>query len=283
MLINKNTRCLVQGITGRQGSFHTKQMLEYGTKIVAGVTPGKKGKKVEGVPVFNSVKDALSKHKADYSILFVPAQFVKNAAIEALEAGLNLVIITEGIPVNDMVKIITKAKEKKKIVIGGNTPGLCVIGECKIGIMPNNIFKKGNIGIVSRSGTLTYEIIGGLSAAGIGQSYCIGIGGDAVAGTGFNKILEIFEKDKDVKKIILVGEIGGDLEERAGKFIKEKIKKPVIAYIAGRTAPKGKTMGHAGAIIGESGAGSAENKIKVLEESGVKVAKLISEIPKLVR
>lgn len=281
MLINKDTKVIVYGITGKQGRFHTKKMLEYGTKIVAGVTPGKGGEEVEGIPVYDNAREALKRHKAEYAVLFVPAASVKTAAFEAIER-LNLVIITERIPVNDMIEIVQKAKAKKRVIIGGNCPGICKVGESKLGIMPNNIFKKGDVGIVSRSGTLTYEIISQLSSAGIGQNICVGIGGDMIIGTGFNKILENFQKDNEIKRIILIGEIGGDLEEKAALYIKDNITKPVAAYIAGRTAPPGKTMGHAGAIIGESGEGSAENKIRILEKNGIKVAKLISEIPGLI-
>ncbi len=281
MLIDKDTRVIVYGITGKQGRFHTKKMLEYGTKIVAGVTPGKGGGKVEGIPVYDNAKEALKEHEAEYAVLFVPASSAKTAAFEALES-LNLVIITEGIPVNDMIEIMQKAKAKKRVVIGGNCPGICKIGESKIGIMPNDIFTKGDIGIVSRSGTLTYEIVSQLSSAGLGQHTCIGIGGDMIIGTGFNKILKNFQKDDEIKRIVLIGEIGGDLEEKAAVYIKENITKPVVAYIAGRTAPPGKTMGHAGAITGESGEESAENKIKILEKNRIRVAKLISEMPKII-
>lgn len=283
ILINKNTKIIVQGITGSQGRFHTKQMLEYGTKIVAGVTPNKEGETVEGIPVYNTVKDALQHHHADYSLLFVPAAHAKKAVLEALDAGLNLVIITEGIPVHDTIHILHRAAAAKKIVIGPNSPGLCSVAESKIGIMPNTIFRAGNVGVVSRSGTLTYEVVNHLSRDGIGQSTCLGIGGDSVIGTNFNDALRMFEDDPATKVIVLIGEIGGNLEEKAAEYIKNCITKPVIAFIAGRTAPPGKTMGHAGAIIGDKGAGGAESKIKALEAAGAKVAALISEITGLVK
>ena len=280
VLINDKTRVIVQGITGREGSFHTKLMKEYGTKIVAGVTPGKGGLKEHGIPVYNSVKEALKEHDADFSVLFVPAKFVKKAAIEALENGLNLVIITEGVPVQDEMSIINLADKKKLTVIGPNCPGIFSPGLCKLGIMPSHVFKKGNIGVVSRSGTLTYEVVAELVGAGLGQSSVIGIGGDAVIGTNFVKALELFEKDKDTSKIVMIGEIGGTLEEDAAKFIKKNVSKKVVSYITGATAPKGKRMGHAGAIV-YGKAGTAESKIKALEKVGVKVAKLPSEIVKL--
>lgn len=281
ILINENTRVIVQGITGKQGQLHTKAMLGYGTKIVAGVTPGKNGR-VEGIPVYGSVCEALQEHKAEYSILFVPAQHAKKAAIEALDAGLNIVIVTEGIAVNDSIAIIQKAKEKERLVIGPNSPGICSAGKSKLGIMPNSIFTKGNVGIASRSGTLTYEVVSQLGENSLGQSTCVGIGGDLIAGSGFNDILGMLERDSETEFIVLIGEIGGSLEERAAEFISKNITKPVIAYIAGVNAPVGKTMGHAGAIINE-GEGNAEDKIKALERAGVKVARLISEIPKLIK
>lgn len=280
ILVNKNSRVLIQGITGTQGSFHTKIMKKYGTKIVAGVTPGKGGQSVEGIPVYNTIKEALKKHKADYSIAFVPAKFIKNAAFEALQNNLNLIIITEGIPIHDTIEILKQAKKRKKIVIGPNCPGLITPRECKVGIIPGYVCKKGNIGIVSRSGTLTYEISNELTKAGLGQSTVIGIGGDPVVGLDMIEILKLFEKDPETKKIILVGEIGGDIEEKAAEYIKKHIKKKVVAFIAGITAPKGKRMGHAGAII-EGDTGTAESKIKAFKKAGIKIAKIPSEIPKL--
>ena len=279
IIVNNRTRVIVQGITGQQGSFHTERMLKYGTKIAAGVTPGKGGQKVHGVPVYNSVKEALAGHEADFSILFVPAKFAKDAAIDAISNGLNLVFITENTPVHDVIKVVQLAAKKRKIVIGPNCPGIITPGECKLGIMPDHIFKKGSVGVISRSGTLTYEIIDELSRNGIGQSTVIGIGGDAIVGTNFIDALKFFEEDDETEKIVLIGEIGGDQEERAAEFIKDNVSKKVVAYIAGRTAPKGKRMGHAGAII-SGNSGTAESKVNAFEKIGVKVAELPSEIAK---
>ncbi|MEA3379117.1 MAG: succinate--CoA ligase subunit alpha [Nanoarchaeota archaeon] len=278
ILIDKESRVIIQGITGKQGSFHAKEMLKYGTKIIAGVTPGKGNQKIEGIPIYDNVKEALKKHDADWSIIFVPAKFAKNAALEALENNLNIVIITEGMPIHDTLKILNLAKKKNLKVIGPNTAGIISPGECKIGIMPNCIFKKGPIGVISRSGTLTYEIIETIKD--LGQSTVIGIGGDQAIGLNFIEALKLFENDPATKKIILIGEIGGELEEKAAEFIKNDFKKEVIAYIAGVSAPKGKKMGHAGAII-SGNAGTAISKIKALEEAGVKIAKFPSDIPKL--
>ncbi|MDI6708153.1 MAG: succinate--CoA ligase subunit alpha [Candidatus Thermoplasmatota archaeon] len=281
IILPKDTRVLVQGITGLQGRFHTKKMLEYGTNIVAGVTPGKGKEVVEGIEVFNSVSEAMSK-KPNAAIIFVPAQFARDAALESLENNLKIiVIITEHIPVHDTIEILEYAKLKKAVVIGPNTPGIILPHtRTKLGIMPNEIFLPGNIGVVSRSGTLTYEIVEVITKAGFGVSACIGLGGDAVVGMSFVDVLKIFEKDKKVEKIVLIGEIGGSAEEEACSYI-AKMKKPVYAYIAGITAPKGKRMGHAGAIIAR-GKGSAESKIKSFEGVGVTIAKLPSEIGKLI-
>ncbi|MBU4502731.1 MAG: succinate--CoA ligase subunit alpha [Nanoarchaeota archaeon] len=281
IIIDENTKCIVQGLTGKQGSFHTKQMKEYGTKIVSGVTPGKKGEKVEGIPVFNTIKEALEHEKAEISVMFVPPKFAKDAAFEALENDLHLVIITEHIPVHDAMEIMALAKKKNKIVIGPNCPGIISPGKSKLGIMPNHIFKEGKIGVISRSGTLTYEIVNELTNSGFGQSTVIGIGGDPIIGLDFIEGLKKFEKDDDTKAVILIGEIGGNMEEKTAEFLKD-YPKPVIAYIAGRTAPKGKTMGHAGAII-QGNAGTAEQKIKAFEKSGIKVAELPSEIIKMLK
>ncbi|MBT5023220.1 succinate--CoA ligase subunit alpha [Candidatus Woesearchaeota archaeon] len=278
--LTKETGIIVQGITGKHGSFHTKFMKEYGSNIVAGVTPGKQGQEVEGIPVYNSVADALKNHKAQWSIIFVPARFAKAAAIEAIGANLNIVMITEGIPVHDSMDILNKAKEKNLVVLGPNCPGFIRPDHCKIGIMPGHIFKSGNVGVVSRSGTLTYEIINQMTAKGIGQSTVVGIGGDPLIGTDFIDALKFFQDDPNTEKIVLIGEIGGDAEERAAEFIKENISKPVIAYIVGRTAPEGKKMGHAGAIISGS-SGSAKSKINKLREAKVKVAKLPSGVIEL--
>lgn len=282
MLLDATTRVIVQGITGHHGSFHTKLMVEYGTRIVAGVTPGKGGQSVEGVPVYDTVKDACSKHDPEWSILFVPAQFALDAAMEALEENLHLVIITEHIPVHDVLKIVDEAHTRDRMVIGPNCPGLITPGESKLGIMPGNIFKPGSLGVLSRSGTLTYEIVAHLSEAGIGQSTVIGVGGDMVNGLNFVEGLELFARDDATDRILLIGEIGGDAEERAAAYIREHVHKPVAAYIAGRTAPPGKTMGHAGAIIA-GGKGTFASKKSALEDAGVKVAALPHDVPGLLR
>lgn len=279
-LIPKGTGVIIQGMTGNQGSFHSRLMLDYGTSIVAGVTPGKGGGKVHDVPVYNSVKAALEKHAAAWSVLFVPAAFAKGAALEAIEAGLNLALITENIPVHDTLAIHAAARKKGVIVIGPNTPGVTCVGESKLGIMPNHIFRKGGVAVVSRSGTLTYEIVAALSAAGIGQSDVIGIGGDMVIGFDFLDALRHFEEDKATKAVVLIGEIGGDLEERAAAYAREHVTKKVVAYIAGRTAPEGKRMGHAGAIISGS-SGTAKAKVEALEAAGIRVATLPSDIVRL--
>lgn len=281
VLINQQSKILVQGITGTQGAFHTKQMLEYGTKVVSGVTPGKGDQEVEGVPVFNSVQEAQEVEKADFSIIFVPAKFVRSAAEEALDNDLNVIVITEGVPVMDSLAIISKAQAKGLVVIGPNCPGVITPGEAKVGIMPAHIFIPGEIGVVSRSGTLTYEVVNFLSKAGLGQSTVVGIGGDPVVGTDFIDVLKMFEADEATKKIVLLGEIGGNAEETAAAYIKEHLSKPVAAFIAGQTAPEGKTMGHAGAIVsGDSG--KASTKIAALQAAGAKVAELPSQIVELV-
>ncbi len=281
MFLTKTTPVVVQGITGHHGSFHTKLMLEYGTNVVAGVTPGKGGQEVEGVPVYNSVAEAKKAHAAEWSILFVPAAFALDAAMEALEAGLHIVIISEHVPVHDVLKIVEAAKDRGLTVIGPNCPGLIVPGESKVGIMPGDIFMPGKVGVLSRSGTLTYEIVSHLTEAGIGQSVVVGIGGDMVTGLNFLEGLELMEQDESIEKILLIGEIGGDAEERAAAFIREHVKKPVVAYIAGRTAPPGKTMGHAGAIISQ-GKGTFASKKKALEEAGVKVSALPKDVVTLI-
>lgn len=249
MLIDETTRAIVQGVTGRHGSFHTTLMLEYGTQILAGVTPGKGGELVEGVPVFDSVEEALAEHAADWSILFVPAPFALKASMDALAQGLNLVIITEHIAVHDVLKILNEAEKRELLVLGPNCPGLISPGKSKLGIMPGSIFLPGSLGVLSRSGTLMYEIVLHLSEAGIGQSTVMGIGGDVLNGLNFVEGLKLMEKDEGTDAILLIGEIGGDSEERAAAFIAEHVSKPVVAYLAGKTAPPGKTMGHAGAII----------------------------------
>lgn len=290
ILINKNSQFVVRGITGGQGSFHAKMMLEYGTNIVAGVTPKKGGQTVEGVPVFNTMAEAVGQIKSqkskvktnDWSIHFVPAPFVKQSALEDLAAGLNLIIITEHVPVHDALEIVSVAKRKGLYVIGPNCPGMITPGEAKAGIMPAKIFQHGRVGVVSKSGTLTYEIVSHLSKNKIGQSTCVGIGGDPVVGSNYIDILELFEKDSDTDQIVLIGEIGGNLEEAAAAYITERVTKPVVAYIAGRTAPPGKTMGHAGAVVSGK-AGTAQSKQTALEMAGVKVARLPSEIVRLLK
>ncbi len=270
--INKDTKVIVQGITGSTALFHTKQMLEYGTKIVGGVTPGKGGTKVEGVPVFNTVRDAIEATGASASVIYVPAPFAADAIVEAVDAELDLVIcITEHIPVLDMVKVKRYMEGKKTRLVGPNCPGVITPDECKIGIMPGYIHTKGHVGVVSRSGTLTYEAVHQLTQAGIGQSTAVGIGGDPVNGTDFIDVLSAFNKDPETYAVIMIGEIGGTAEEEAAEWVKANMTKPVIGFIGGRTAPPGKRMGHAGAII-SGGKGTADEKIRVMNECGIKVA-----------
>ena len=272
ILVNEKTRLIVQGITGRVGTLETRLMLNSGTQIVAGVTPKKGGKTIEGVPVFDTMQEVLDEMKADTSIIFVPPAHAAEAIFEAAEAGIKLVVcITEGIPVKDMVKVLQYIKDKDVRLIGPNCPGITTPGGARVGIMPDFIFSKGNVGVVSRSGTLTYEVVDTLSKAGIGQSTCIGIGGDPLIGTSFIDALGMFEDDPDTSSIVMIGEIGGTSEQEAAQYIKENISKPVVSYIVGISAPQGKTMGHAGAII-SGGGGSAREKIRVLEEAGVSVA-----------
>ena len=272
ILVNKQTRLIVQGITGGQGRFHTEQMLAYGTNIVAGVTPGKAGQDVCGVPVFDTVKQAKEATNANASIIYVPPKFAADSIFEAVDAGLELVVcITEGIPVLDMARVKNYMVGKKTRLIGPNCPGLISPGECKVGILPGYIHKKGHVGVISRSGTLTYEAVGQLTARGIGQSTAVGIGGDPIRGTSFIDALKLFNEDDDTYAIVLIGEIGGSGEEDAAAWIKANMKKPVAAFISGQTAPKGKRMGHAGAII-SGGKGTAAGKIAALREVGVKVA-----------
>jgi succinyl-CoA synthetase alpha subunit len=272
ILVNEKTRLIVQGITGRVGTLETRLMLNSGTQIVAGVTPKKGGKTIEGVPVFDTMQEVLDEMKADTSIIFVPPAHAAEAIFEAAEAGIKLVVcITEGIPVKDMVKVLQYINDKDVRLIGPNCPGITTPGGARVGIMPDFIFSKGNVGVVSRSGTLTYEVVDTLSKAGIGQSTCIGIGGDPLIGTSFIDALGMFEDDPDTSSIVMIGEIGGTSEQEAAQYIKENISKPVVSYIVGISAPQGKTMGHAGAII-SGGGGSAREKIRVLEEAGVIVA-----------
>ncbi|MCD6086909.1 MAG: succinate--CoA ligase subunit alpha [Candidatus Hydrothermae bacterium] len=283
ILLNRDTRVLVQGITGRDGSFHAKLMLEYGTKVVGGVTPGKGGNEVHGLPVFDTMREAVEKTSANASVIFVPSAFAADAIMEAASAGIELIVaITEGIPVQDMIRVMEFLKEKGTRLIGPNCPGIITPGEAKIGIMPGQIFKKGNVGVISRSGTLTYEIVSHLTVADIGQSTVIGIGGDPIIGTRFIDALELFKDDPQTEAVVLIGEIGGTDEQDAAKYIKDKFNKPVVGFIAGRTAPREKRMGHAGAIISGS-SGTAEEKIRAFNEAGVKVASEPEEVAKLVK
>jgi succinyl-CoA synthetase alpha subunit len=282
ILVGKNTRLLVQGITGREGAFHTQQMKEYGTNVVAGMTPGKGGEWVHGVPVFDTVKEAVSTTDANTSIIYVPARSAADSIMEAADAGIKLIIcITEGVPVLDMVRVRSFLSQKQARLIGPNCPGVITPGEAKIGIMPGHIHKPGNVGVVSRSGTLTYEVVQALTDRGIGQSTAVGIGGDPIIGSSFIDILTLFESDPLTYHVVLIGEIGGTDEQKAARFIAEKMSKPVTAFIAGRTAPPGKRMGHAGAII-EGGEGTADEKIKAFEAVGVPVAQLPEEVAAMV-
>jgi len=281
ILVNKNTRLLVQGITGREGRFHTQKMLEYGTNVVAGVTPGRGGEWVEGVPVFDTVKEAVKATEPNVSIIYVPAPFAPDAIYEAADAGIPLIVcITEGIPVQEMIKVKNYLKQKRVRLIGPNCPGVITPGEAKVGIMPGHIHIPGPVGVVSRSGTLTYEVVNALTRRGIGQSTAVGIGGDPVIGTDFIEILAMFEEDPQTKAVVLIGEIGGRDEERAAEFIASEMTKPVVAFVAGQTAPPGKRMGHAGAII-EGGTGTAQEKIAAFKAAGVKVANHPEEVAEI--
>ena len=283
ILVNKNTKLVIQGITGRDGKFHTGKMKEYGTNVVAGVSPGKEGLRMDGIPVFNSVAGAVKATGANTSIIFVPAAFAADAILEASEAGIELVVcISEGLPIQDMIRVTPILKQNGTLLIGPNCPGIITPDEALIGILPANIFKKGNIGFISRSGTLTYEVVNLLTENNFGQTTCVGIGGDPVAGLYFIDLLERFENDPETIAVVVIGEIGGDAEEQAAQFIAEKMTKPVVAFIAGQTAPPGKRMGHAGAII-SSGSGTAEEKIAAFNKAGVPVAKEPNEIPELLR
>jgi succinyl-CoA synthetase alpha subunit len=285
ILVNKQTNVVVQGATGREGSTHTLSMLKYGTKVVAGVTPGKGGEKVDSVSVYETVRQAKAAHpEINASIIFVPAQFTADAVYEALDSEIKLIVaITEKVPVHDSLEFVNYAREKSVTLIGPNCPGLISPGETKVGIMPGHIFSAGNVGMVSRSGTLTYEIAWVLTKAGLGQSTAVGIGGDPVIGRDVLEIVDMFEKDPNTSAMVAIGEIGGDAEERLARRIKEKgMKKPIVSFIAGRQAPPGKRMGHAGAII-SMGSGTAASKIEALESAGVHVAELPSQIPDLVR
>ena len=283
ILVDEKTRLLVQGITGSEGSFHTQRCMEYGTKVVAGATPGKGGSRVSGVPVFNTVARAVEETGANTSVIFVPAAFAADAVLEAAEADIALIVcITEGIPTLDMVRVHSYLKGKSTRLIGPNCPGIISPGKCKVGIMTGESHLPGNVGVVSRSGTLTYEAVAQLTKLGIGQSTCIGIGGDPLLGSNFVDILELFQKDKDTKAVVLIGEIGGTFEQEAAEFIRRKVTKPVIAFVAGSTAPTGKRMGHAGAIISGS-SGRAEDKIAALASAGVTIAPGPAEIGQTVR
>lgn len=283
ILVNKSTRVVVQGITGKEGSFHATQCKAYGTQIVAGVTPGKAGQEVDGIPVFNTVREAVKKTEATTSLIFVPPAFAADAILEAANAGIWLIVcITEGIPVNDMVKVKRALQNRPCRLIGPNCPGIITAEECKIGIMPGFIHKKGRVGVISRSGTLTYEAVNQLTMLGLGESTCIGIGGDPIIGTGYIDLLQMFEEDHETDAVVMIGEIGGDAEEKAAVFIKEQVRKPVISFIAGITAPPGRRMGHAGAII-TGGKGTAAEKMATLEAAGVRVVRNPAEIGATVR
>lgn len=282
ILIDSHTSLLVQGITGRQGEFHTEQMLDYGTNIVAGVTPGKGGQSVLGVPVYDTVRQAMAETEVNCSAIFVPARFAPDAVYEAVDAGIPLIIcLTEHIPVLDMIRVRQYVDDHDATLIGPNCPGLITPAESKVGIIPGDIVMPGPVGVVSRSGTLTYEVVYALTERGIGQSTCIGIGGDPIHGLGFIDILRLFEEDPQTEQVIMIGEIGGTDEERAAAFIADHMTKPVAAFIAGRTAPPGRRMGHAGAIV-EGGRGTAEDKIEALESAGVRVARHPEQIVELI-
>jgi len=279
IIVDKNTRVVVQGITGNEGLFHTRQMVEYGTKIVGGVTPGKGGQAVDGIPVFNTVAQAVRKTGANASVIFVPPAFSADAVMEAADAGLKTIVcMTEGIPTLDMIQVKQYLKGRNINLIGPNTPGTISPGKCKIGVMAGYIHREGNIGVISRSGTLTYETVDHLTKNGLGQSTCVGIGGDSIIGLNFVDLLEMFENDPGTDAMVIIGEIGGTAEEEAAEYYKSKMKKPVIAFIAGKTAPPGRRMGHAGAII-SGGTGTASQKIQFLEEAGIRVVDYPESVP----
>lgn len=283
ILVDEKSRIVVQGITGREGSFHTQQMLKYGTTVAAGVTPGKGGKSIEGVPVFDSVRQAVDREGANTACIFVPPPFAADAVMEAAYAGISVTVcITEGIPTLDMVRVSSFLKNHRTVLIGPNCPGIISPGKTKVGIMPGPIHRPGTVGVISRSGTLTYEVVDQLTRAGLGQSTCIGIGGDPIVGTSFIDHLARFEQDPDTEAVVLIGEIGGSAEEEAALYIQKSFTKPVLAFIAGRTAPPGKRMGHAGAII-SGGKGRAEDKIEALESAGIKVVRDLGGLGGMVR
>jgi succinyl-CoA synthetase alpha subunit len=282
ILVNKDTKLIVQGITGRDGSFHTGKMIEYGTNVVGGVTPKKGGQEVHGKPVFETVKEAVNATGANTSVIYVPPPFAAGAILEAVEAGIGFVVcITEGVPVSDMVRVWDVVTRSKTRLLGPNCPGVITPGECKVGIMPGHNHKPGPVGVVSRSGTLTYEVVDQLTRANIGQSSCVGIGGDPIIGTKFVDVLELFEKDDATEYIVMIGEIGGNDEETAAEYIANHVTKPVVSFIAGSSAPPGRRMGHAGAIV-SGGTGRAEDKVEALTKAGVRVAVTPTEIGKMV-
>jgi succinyl-CoA synthetase alpha subunit len=280
ILVDENTKVVVQGITGKEGTFHTKQMLAYGTNIVAGVTPGKGGKAVEGIPVLNRVRDGIEMYGANASCIFVPPPFASDAILEAADAGIGVIVcITEGIPTLDMIKTVKFVTKCGAVFIGPNTPGIISPGKTKVGIMPAYVHKQGGIGVISRSGTLTYEVVAQLTRAGFGQSTCIGLGGDPIVGTSFIDHLRRFQEDRETKGVVLIGEIGGTAEEEAAEYIEKEVTKPVMAFIAGQTAPPGRRMGHAGAII-SGGKGKAEDKIRALKDHGISVVLNLGQLGK---
>jgi succinyl-CoA synthetase alpha subunit len=282
ILVGKDTKLLVQGITGRDGSFHTKQMMEYGTNVVGGVVPKKGGQEFEGKPIFDTVKEAVAETGANTSVIYVPPPFAASAVIEAVEAGVPFVVcITEGVPTQDMVNVWAAIEGSGTRLLGPNCPGVITPGQCKVGIMPAQIHRPGNVGVVSRSGTLTYEVVDQITRVGLGQSSCVGIGGDPIIGTNFIDVLDLFEKDEDTRTIVMIGEIGGSDEEAAAEFISAHVSKPVVSFIAGSSAPPGRRMGHAGAIV-SGGSGKAEDKVEALTKAGVKVAVTPTEIGTMV-
>lgn len=284
VLVDKHTKVVVAGMTGREGSFHTQQMIEYGTNVVAGVTPGKGGQELLGVPIFDTMEEAVAKTGANAALIFVPAPFAADSVLESADAGIPFVtLITEGVPIADMTRVANKLKsEGKTRLLGGNCAGIITPGECKMGIMPGHIFTPGPIGMVSRSGTLTYEVVFELTRAGLGQTTCVGIGGDPIPGTRFIEVLEMFENDPATKAVVMIGEIGGTDEEAGAEYIKNHMTKPVVAFISGRTAPPGKRMGHAGAIV-SGGQGTAQSKVDALLAAGATVADRTSDVPALIQ